>query len=38
MHDDDGVENALENKNCVFSLSCMKNSFVYKTSSLKLTT
>ena len=30
MQNDDGVDNALENKNHSFSLFCMENSFVSK--------
>ena len=30
MHNDDGVENALENKIYSFSLFCMKNSFCFE--------
>ena len=37
MHNEDGVENALENKNYPFSLFCMKNSFVMKDASMKST-
>ena len=36
MKNDNGVENALENKNYSFSLFCMKNYFVSKDASLKL--
>ena len=37
MHNDDGVERALENNNYSFFLFCMKNSFVSKDAPLKLT-
>ena len=36
MHNDDDVENALENKNYLFSLFCVKNLFVLRVLSLKL--
>ena len=36
MYNDDGVENALENKNYSFSLFCVKNLFISKVASLKL--
>ena len=34
MQNDDGVENALENKNYSFPFVCMKNSFLQRGSSL----
>ena len=36
MENNDGVENALENKNYLFSLFCMINSVVSKNATLKL--